>query len=73
MVDSLVREQVEELISQQKKFTHQQKLIIKMQRVINETSNHLHSFLIPNSERDKTQELFKQLKQRGLFTYLHSS
>jgi len=72
MVDSLVREQVEDLTKQQKEYTHQQELIIKIQTIINETFNHLHSLLIPNPNRDKSQKLLKQLKQRGLYTYLYS-
>ncbi len=72
MIDSLVREQVEDLTRQQKEFIRQQELIIKMQTIINETFNQLHSLLIPNSERDKSQELFNQLKQRGLYTCLYS-
>jgi hypothetical protein len=72
MVDSLVREQVEDLTKQQKKLIYQQELIIKMQTIINETFHHLHSLLIPNPERDKSQKLFKQLKQKGLYTYRYS-
>jgi len=72
MVDSLVREQVEDLTRQQKEFIRQQELIIKIQTILNETFNHLHSLLIPNPEQDKSQELFNQLKKRGLYTYLYS-
>jgi hypothetical protein len=72
MVDSLVREQVEDLTKQQKEFTRQQELIIKIQTILNETFNHLHSLLIPNPEQDKSQKLFNQLKKRGLYTYLYS-
>jgi hypothetical protein len=71
MVDSLVREQVEELTRQQKELTRQQEVIIKMQTIVNESFNHLHSFLIPNPERDKSRESFNQLKQRGLYTSLY--
>ncbi len=71
MVDSLVREQVEELTRQQKELIRQQEGIIKMQTILNESFNHLHSFLIPNPERDKSRKSFNQLKQRGLYTSLY--
>ncbi len=68
MVDSLVREQVEDLTRQQKKLIHQQEWINQMKTILNETVNQLQTLFIPNSERDNNQELFKQLKQRGLYT-----
>lgn len=68
MVDSLVREQIENLTKQQKQSIYQQEVASKMQTIINETSNQLQSLFIPNSERDKSLDL---LKQRGLFKYLY--
>jgi hypothetical protein len=68
MVDSLVREQVDDLTKQQNKFTCYQQSIIKMRMIINEALDHFHSLIIPNPERDKSQQRLKQLKKRGNYT-----
>jgi anion-transporting ArsA/GET3 family ATPase len=68
MVDSLVREQVDDLTKQQNQFTRYQQSIIKMRMIINEALDHFHSLLIPNPERDISQQLLKQLKKRGNYT-----
>jgi hypothetical protein len=64
MVDSLVREQVEDLIREQKKLIQQQEWIIKMKTILNETL----SLSISKSDRDESYELFKQ---RGLRISFH--
>ena len=71
MVDSLVREQMEDLIRKQKKLTREQELLTKMLKIVNETFNHLDPFRITNPEQEKTLKSFQQFKQRGLFTYAH--
>jgi anion-transporting ArsA/GET3 family ATPase len=69
MVDSLVREQVEDLIKQQNKFTRYQQSIINMEMIVNEVLDRFHSLFIPDPERDKSQQLLKQLKKRGYYKY----
>ncbi|CAF5061891.1 unnamed protein product, partial [Rotaria sp. Silwood1] len=68
LFNSLVREQMDNLIKQQKEFAHHKELIIKMQTILNETINQLHSLFMFDLEHDKNQELFKQMKQKGLYT-----
>ena len=63
MVDSLVREQVEDLTRQQKKLLQQQKWIVKMKMILNEILNQLQPLCVLNSDQDESHELFKQ---RGL-------
>lgn len=65
IVDSLVREQIEDLIKQQNQLTYHQDMIINMQMILNEAFDRLHSLLIHNPEQNKSIELFKQLKHRG--------
>jgi hypothetical protein len=71
MVDSLVRERVEDLIRQQKKLIRQREWIIQMKTISNEIFNQLQTLFIHNSERDDSHELFKQFKQRGLSTFFY--
>ena len=66
MVDSLVREQVDDLVKREKQLVRQQERMIRMKTNINETFQHLQELLIQNSDQEKCQELFKHLKQRGL-------
>ena len=65
LLDSLVREQIENLTRQQNDFTRQQQLIIKTQMILNEAIEHLHQVLIPNLERDKNEKFLEQIKQKG--------
>ncbi|CAF5069225.1 unnamed protein product, partial [Rotaria sp. Silwood1] len=64
LFNSLVREQMDNLIKQQKEFAHHKELIIKMQTILNETINQFHSLFMFDFEHDKNQELFKQMKQK---------
>ena len=68
MVDSLVRERVEDLTRQQKAVIRQREWISKRKTNLNETSKQLQTLLIPDAEREDSHELFKQLRQRGLST-----
>ncbi|CAF3888872.1 unnamed protein product [Rotaria sp. Silwood1] len=64
LFDSLVREQMDNLIKQPNEFAHHKELIIKMQAILNETINQFHSLFMFDFEHDKNQELLKQMKQR---------
>lgn len=56
---------IEGLTKQQNEYTYPQKLIMNMERIINETLNQFNSLLIPNLEQEKSLKLFNQLKERG--------
>ncbi|CAF4669063.1 unnamed protein product [Rotaria sp. Silwood1] len=72
LFDSLVREQMDNLIKQQNEFAHHKELIIKMQAILNETINQFHSLFMFDFEHDKNQELLKQMKQRAIDTVIQS-
>ncbi|CAF3680452.1 unnamed protein product [Rotaria sp. Silwood1] len=53
LFDSLVREQMDNLIKQQNEFAHHKELIIKMQTILNETINQFHSLFMFDFEHNK--------------------
>ncbi|CAF3003205.1 unnamed protein product, partial [Rotaria sp. Silwood2] len=73
LFDSLVREQMDNLIRQQNEFTHNKQLIIKIQTILHETTNQFHSVFISNFEQDINQELLQQMKQRAIDVIIQSA
>ncbi|CAF1497745.1 unnamed protein product [Adineta steineri] len=72
MIDSLVREEFEDLIMQQNKLIHYQQSIIKMRAIATEAFNHFQSLDISNSEKTNSQQKFKDFKQRAMETIIQS-
>jgi predicted RNase H-like nuclease (RuvC/YqgF family) len=62
MVDSLVREQIEDLTRQQNECKRHLEMIVNIKTIVNAALEHLQPCLIP----DQRHELLKQLKLRGL-------
>ncbi|CAF0967334.1 unnamed protein product [Adineta steineri] len=72
MIDSLVREEFEDLIMQQNKLIHCQQSIIKMRTIATEVFNHFQSLGISNSDKANSQQQFKEFKQRAMETIIQS-
>lgn len=66
VVDTLVREQVEDLVEQENRVTRCQQSIIRIQTTINEVIEHLRALLISNTEQKTYPLSLVELKQKGL-------
>ncbi|CAF1261150.1 unnamed protein product [Adineta steineri] len=72
MIDSLVREEFEDLIMQQNKLIHYQQSIIKMRAIATEAFNHFQSLDISNPEKTNSQQQFKEFKQKAMEPIIQS-
>ncbi|UJR31391.1 hypothetical protein I4U23_018885 [Adineta vaga] len=64
VVDSLVREEVEDLMKQQNTVIHIRQAISRMEVIASEAFEHIHSILISNQVQENYQPSLTELKQR---------